>query len=113
MDGQDWEQIKIRGGAHAATGVAAAKGQRVSDEVRHAAKIAAATEPIKIKYFTAESVAAIQNYRRENKLTQKQLDQMLALPPNTMNRLEARHESPSSRVLQMLNRLLKTGLTLG
>lgn len=111
MDGQDWEPLKIRGGANAATGVAA--GPRVSDEVRRAAKLADATEPGKIKYLTAESVAAIQGYRRENKLTQKQLDQLLALPPNTINRLEARNESPSSRVLQSLNRLLKTGLTLG
>lgn len=111
MDGQDWAPVKITSTATSAH--QQSKAPRVSNEARHAAAIADATEPGKIKYLTAEAVATIQGYRRENKLTQKQLDQMLAFPPNTINRLEARHESPSSRVLQSLNRLLKAGLTLG
>ena len=76
-----------------------------------AAKIEAA-EVVRIKMFTPEAVRAIQDYRRDNSLTQKQLDQRCSFPANTVNLLEARRAGPTSGQLQALNRLMKTGLTL-
>jgi hypothetical protein len=76
-----------------------------------AAKIEAA-DYVRIKMFSAESLRAIQEYRRVNSLTQKQLDQRCSFPVNTMNLLESRRAGPTSGQLQALNRLLKTGLTL-
>lgn len=76
------------------------------------AKLAAAEDIKKPKVLSRDAVATIQNYRRQNNLTQKQLDQQLSFPPNTINKLEARFISPTSTQLNTLNRVLKTGLTL-
>lgn len=115
MDGQDWNPVVLHNKNVAASAAArqiVQNGGRVSNEAHRLAKLASATEPPKIKYFSQESVAAVQAYRRENKLTQKQLDQMMSFPPNTMNRLEGKVASPSTGQLNALNRVLKTGLTL-
>ena len=75
-------------------------------------KIASAEVPVRIKVFTPESVRQIQSWRAEQNLTQKQLDQRCAFPPNTLNGLESRKVGPTSSQLQRLNSLMKTGLTL-
>lgn len=84
---------------------------------RHNAGAAAAAKMdaadyIRVKMFTPESVRTIQDYRRENSLTQKQLDQRCSFPANTMNLLESRRAGPTAGQLQALNRLMKTGLSL-
>jgi DNA-binding transcriptional regulator YiaG len=84
---------------------------------RHNAGAAAAAKMeaadfVRVKMFTPESVRAIQEYRRDNSLTQKQLDQRCSFPVNTMNLLESRRAGPTSGQLQALNRLMKTGLSL-
>lgn len=117
MEGQDWDPVVLRNRNAAAVAGAAGKqivqnGGRVSDEARRMAKLANATEVPKIKYLTQEAVATLQAYRRENKLTQKQLDQLMSFPPNTMNRLEGKLSAPSTGQLNALNRVLKAGLTL-
>ena len=76
-----------------------------------AAKMEAA-DYVRVKLFSPESVRAIQEYRRTNSLTQKQLDQRCSFPANTVNLLESRRAGPTSGQLQALNRLLKTGLSL-
>ncbi len=91
---------------------AAAEPHRHNEVGTAHTKIANAETPGKIKVFSPESVRQIQSWRAEQNLTQKQLDQRCAFPPNTMNGLESRKVGPTSAQLQRLNSLLKTGLTL-
>jgi ribosome-binding protein aMBF1 (putative translation factor) len=113
MDGQDWDIVRIQNQANVRAMTQAGGAPRSSNEAAHAAKVAAAETPGRIKTLTPEAVRAIQDYRRANELTQKQLDQKCSFPPNTLQTLEARKTGPTPRQLQVLNQLLKTGLTLG
>jgi len=112
MDGQDWNVVQIRNQAAVRSMTQAGAAPRASNEAAHAAKVAAAETPGRIKTFSTEAVRAIQDYRRAHELTQKQLDQKCSFPPNTMQALEGRKTGPTPRQLQVLNQLLKTGLTL-
>lgn len=69
-------------------------------------------EHVRVKVLTSESVRAIQDYRREHSLTQKQLDQRCSFPANTLSGLESRRVGPTVGQLRDLNRILKTGLTI-
>jgi ribosome-binding protein aMBF1 (putative translation factor) len=69
-------------------------------------------EHVRVKLLTPDSVRILQDYRRENSLTQKQLDQRCSFPANTVNGLESRRVGPTVGQLRDLNRLLKTGLTI-
>jgi ribosome-binding protein aMBF1 (putative translation factor) len=109
MENQDWEPVRIRGTATAAGGTAP---RRVSNEARRLAAVERSELPKKPKYLTPASVQALQNYRRENNLTQKVLNQHLGFAANTINGLEARTLSPTQYHLNTLNSLLKTGLTI-
>ncbi len=109
MEHQDWESTTIHGKA---TTPQRGGGSHRDPEAQRQAKLAAATDIVKPKVFSRESIATIQTYRRTNKLTQKQLDQLLSLPPNTINRFEAGLASPTTAQLNAINRLLKAGLTL-
>jgi ribosome-binding protein aMBF1 (putative translation factor) len=84
--------------------------------IRHNAGAAAAkmedAEIVRVKLLTSDSVRAIQDYRRENTLTQKQLDQRCSFPVNTVSGLESRRAGPTVGQLRDLNRLLKSGLTI-
>lgn len=113
MSHQDWEPVVIKKTGGVAI-VSKGGGSRHSGEGARMAKLEAAETPgaIRNKVFTAESVAAIQAYRRSNNLTQKQLDQQLSFPAGTVGSLEARRGTPAAAILGALNRLLKTGLTL-
>jgi ribosome-binding protein aMBF1 (putative translation factor) len=79
---------------------------------RHLTALAETTDPKKPKLLSREAIAKITEYRRSQNLTQKQLDQQLAFPPNTTNRLEARNLAPTSSQLTALNRVIKGGLRL-
>lgn len=94
-----------------AAAIAAHDAPRHNSAAAHAAKVEAA-EHVRVKLLTPDSVRAIQNYRRENSLTQKQLDQRCSFPVNTTNNLESRRTGPTVGQLRDLNRLLKTGLSL-
>lgn len=116
MDNQDWAPTVItRSRATAAlrsSGREIRERQNTGEAVRMA-KLAEAIDVKKPKVLSRDAIATIQNYRRQNNnLTQKQLDQQLSFPPNTMNKLEARLLAPSPSQLNTLNRVLKTGLTL-
>jgi hypothetical protein len=106
-DGQDWDTVYVMGGgARRAGAPAPAKRPAVSAGVIAAAKLAAAEEPAKPKYFNMASTQAIQAYRRDNNLTQRLMDARCGLPAGTMNKLEGRQKTPTARELQMLNNLL-------
>jgi hypothetical protein len=106
-DGQGWDTVYVMGGGARRAGASApAKRPVVSAGVIAAAKLAAAEEPAKPKYFNLESVQAIQKYRRDNNLTQLLMDARCGLPAGTLNKLEGRQKTPAPRELQMLNNLL-------
>lgn len=110
MEHQDWDPLVLRSGRRTTT--TAPPPKRTAAAVA-AAKIDAATDIVKPKTFTRESVLAIQEYRRENNLTQRGLDGRLSFPAGTMNHLEARTVAPTPAQLQNLNNLLKKALTRG
>ncbi len=110
-DGQDWEPVRImRGGAHGGAG--GPPRRHVSDSVVAAAKLDAAAEAAKPKHYTVESVREIQAYRRENGLTQEQMDGRCGFPKGTINKLESRQLTPRPQELQKLNNLLRKRLVL-
>ncbi len=92
--------------------VAAAHTHHRHNPVAAAAAKMEEAEHVRVKLLTPDSVRAIQDYRRENSLTQKQLDQRCSFPANTISGLESRRAGPTVGQLRDLNRLLKTGLTL-
>ena len=95
MDNQDWDSVVLRSGRRTGTGAAQQQPKRTASAIA-AAKIDRADEIIKPKLFTRESVLAIQEYRREQNITQRGLDGRLGFPAGTMNRLEGRATAPSS-----------------
>lgn len=109
MDHQDWTKTTIVN----PKAVAAQKaGSRLSESAIQQAKLADAEGPVRVKVLTPEAVRVIQDYRRENELTQKALDQRLSMPAGTISGLESRKYGPSAGHLRDLNRILKVGLTL-
>lgn len=117
MDCQDWDTIRVgtsvaRGGAGGGRGGSRGGRGGGGAGAAIAAKLDAADVPTRSKMLSAEAIRTIQDYRRTNSLTQKQLDQRCAFSANTINLLEARRDAPTIKQLQILNRVLKTGLTL-
>jgi hypothetical protein len=105
-DGQDWDPVTIRraGGSDRIHHVHNAEGV-------HLRKIEDA-EVVRIKKLSPESVTALVGWRRENGLTQKQLDQRCSFPVNTVNGLEARRDGPTDRQLRSLQSATKLSLSL-
>ncbi len=114
MEHQDWDPLVLRNkkkvGAAPAIGCRTIYVKRTIGAIA-AAKIDAADGVVKPKLFTRESVLAIQEYRREQNLTQRGLDGRMGFPAGTMNKLEARSVAPTPTQLQSLNNLLRTSLT--
>jgi len=67
---------------------------------------------VKAKMFSNESKQTIIQYRISNKLSQGDLDARCSFPRNTIQQLEANKRAPTTKELQTLNHVLKTGLTL-
>jgi ribosome-binding protein aMBF1 (putative translation factor) len=109
MSEQDWDPVTIH---RSGPGASSAAGPKRSAEAIRQAKLADADGPVHVKVLSPDAVRALQEYRKANTLTQKQLDQRCAFPPNTIQALESRKAGPSQKQLQVLNQLLKTGLTL-
>lgn len=112
MQGQDWDPVTINNPRAQKSNLLLNTGPRRNPEAQRQAKLAAATDVEKVKVLTRDSIAAIVAYRRANNLTQRHLDQQMAFPPNTINRIESRNLTPTTTQLNMMNRLLKTGLRL-
>ena len=110
MENQDWDPLVLRSGRHPGAGGEPPKPKRTASAIS-AAKIDKSDDIVKPKYFTRESVLAIQEYRRDQNLTQRGLDGRLSFPAGTMNHLEGRTAAPTSTQLQTLNNLLKKALT--
>lgn len=115
---QDWNPVTIhgkkspKGSSPSLGGGSPSLGPKRNDAAIAMAKLADAEGPVHVKVLTPASVKAIQDFRRANTLTQKDLDHRLSFPSNTINGLESRKYAPSTGQLRSLNQLLKTGLTL-
>jgi hypothetical protein len=107
MEHQDLTPVNIGQGAHAAR----ARPPR-SHVAANLAKIEAGEEVKRAKVFTADAVRAIQDYRRAQAKSQRELDQLCSFPAGTVNGFESRKSGPTQRQLQELSRLLKQDLTL-
>ncbi len=110
MDGQDWNPVTIKRQGGGCVGDKCAVQPRSQGGAR-AAKLEAG-ETVVRKFLSAESVAAVQAYRRTQQLTQKDLDQRLSWPANTTNAIEGRRVAPTPHQLQQLTNLTRTTLKL-
>lgn len=110
MEHQDWSQVVLRSTTRTAAAAATVPTKRTASAIA-AAKIDKTDDIVKPKYFSRESVLAIQEYRRDQNLTQRGLDGRIGFPAGTMNHLEGRTAAPTSTQLQTLNNMLKKALT--
>lgn len=108
MDGQDWTPVLVN-------------KKRPRTEIQHKnenpnvarlRKIENEESYVKSKMLSHESLKKIVAFRIENKLSQTDLDSRCGFPRNTIQLLESNKIAPSTKQLQILNRILKTGLTL-
>lgn len=119
FDGQDWTEVKIRGKPKTTTSNQNIQKQsftpnshRMGNPGSHARKLEEATDVIKTKKLTSESKQHIVSYRMSKKLTQDQLNQECRFPVNTIREIEAGRLTPTISQLNMLNKVMKTGLKL-
>jgi DNA-binding transcriptional regulator YiaG len=108
MDGQDWTPVVVKKSKPKTEIIAKSTNP---DYVLHK-KLEDDTIHVKPKMFSHESKQAIIQYRIANKLSQTDLDARCSFPKNTIQQLEANKRAPTTKELQTLNRVLKTGLTL-
>lgn len=113
MDHQNWEPHVLHKTTAQIRALSGKKEivERKSTEAQRLAKVEN-EEYTKPKMLTSESRQELLQARLALKLTQQQLDQKCSFPPHTINHLEANKRAPSTRELQMLNRVLKCGLKL-
>jgi hypothetical protein len=105
---QDWAPVIIQGGRAATTALpvtqrsagAAAMLRVENDEKPH------------IRYLSTESVAILQEWRRNASKTQRELDVICSFPAGTIGDFEGRRRAPSSKQLSDLSRAVKSVLTL-
>ena len=113
---QDWKSVVLRSstaGAGAKCPVGGcAKKTATAAAMRKAEQAADEGAPLKPKQLNTESLRAIQDYRRENKLTQAEFNMQCGFPANTINQIEARKLVPTSAQVQALNRILKTRMVI-
>lgn len=110
MEHQDWNVVTIRNSKRLAEKKREIQPKR-SSESQHLAKVER-EEYSKPKMLSSESRQELVKRRLEEKLTQQQLDQRCAFPPHTIRDLEANKRAPTTKELQILNRILKVGLKL-
>ena len=108
MEHQDWNPVVLRSNQKTVVNTVAPKR---SAEAQRLAKLDAG-EITKIKMLSPESRQELVQLRLAEKLTQQQLDQRCSFPPHTIRDLEANKRAPSTKELQVLNRVLKCGLKL-
>lgn len=106
---QDWTPVTIHGG-----GSASQQRPAVQRSAGAAALLRAENDqtPPRKRYLSTESVATIQEYRRVNSKTQRDLDQMCSFPSGTINSFEGRRATPTQAQLSELSRTLRLTLTL-
>jgi len=106
MDHQDWTEVSVKKRSHRPKHVV------TTPEVAKLKKLENDDIHVKPKMFSQESRNAIVQARIANNLSQSDLDAHCSFPKNTIQQLEANKRAPTSKELQTLNRILKTGLTL-
>ena len=116
MEHQNWEPQVLRKSAAQVKANAIRSGkteavERKTTEGSHFAKVER-EEFLQPKRLAPESKQELVQRRLAEKLTQQQLDQRCSFPPHTVNQLEANKRAPTSKELQVLNRVLKCGLKL-
>lgn len=105
---QDWTPVVLnKKRAHTEI-----KAKNVNPEAARLHKIETEETFVKPKMLSQESLKKIVAFRIENKLSQSELDGRCGFPRNTIQLLESNKISPNVKQLQILNRVLKTGLTL-
>lgn len=115
---QDWEIVTVKrkassSSASSSRGRAGAQGRTTyTAEASSSRKLANTTEAGRHKILTAESRNFIVARRSADGITQVQLNQRCAFPPNTIRDVEAGKVCPSIGQLNTLNRILKCGLKL-
>ena len=107
MDGQDWTPVVVNKKKHTEI-----KAKNNNPEASRLRKIENDETFVKPKMLSQESHRAIVLFRIENKLSQSELDVRCGFPRNTIQLLESNKIAPNTKQLQILNRILKTGLTL-
>jgi DNA-binding transcriptional regulator YiaG len=116
MDHQDWNPTILRNGKVMAARKAAeqAAKPKMSAEAIRLAKLANDEDgvPKRAKTLSAESRQAMMRLRAEQKWSQRDLDMRCSFPANTVRDLESGKISPSTTQLNIINRVLKTGLKL-
>ncbi len=105
---QDWVPVIIQGSR------AASQQRPITQRTAGAAALIRAEndEKPRERFLSIESIAALQEYRRTNSKTQRELDQMCSFPAGTIGSFEGRRIAPSSRQLSELSRTLRLTLTL-
>lgn len=108
---QDWNPIVLRG----ATGKSATKvhsGPKPNPEAVRLAKLDGTDDVVvvKPKELDPECKAAMIRARVDKKLTQKELNTKLSLPPGMINDIEAGRKSPNPKQMTDIGREL--GITL-
>jgi DNA-binding transcriptional regulator YiaG len=108
MDNQDWTPVVVN--------KVKAKSQIVAKHTNPEYTLLKKLENeeihVKAKMFSHESKQTIIQYRISNTLSQADLDARCNFPKDTIQQLEANKRAPTTKELQTLNRVLKTGLTL-
>jgi DNA-binding transcriptional regulator YiaG len=110
MDHQDWNPVILRSSARLQEKKKEIQPKR-SGEAQRLAKVEN-EEYVKPKMLSHESRQELVQRRLAEKLTQQQLDQRCSFPPHTVKELEANRRPPTTKELQVLNRVLKCGLKL-
>ena len=108
MDHQDWTPVVV----NKRRGHTSIVAKNTNPDVVKLKKLENDEIHMKPKMFSSESRKKIIDYRIEHKLSQSQLDALCSFPKNTIQQLEANKRAPSTKELNTLNRVLKTGLTL-
>jgi ribosome-binding protein aMBF1 (putative translation factor) len=115
MDHQDWTPTILRNGKvmQARKAAEQAAKPKLSAEAIRLAKLDNLEDGIKrSKVLSAESRQAMMRLRAEQKWTQRDLDMRCSFPANTIRELESGRIAPSPTQLNIVNRVLKTGLKL-
>lgn len=110
MEHQDWNSLTIRS-KRAADEAKAKTTKHMDPDAAHARKVAD-TEYAKPKKLAPESRAELVKKRVELGKNQQEFNQLCNFPPNTIRDIEAGRLTPSTGQLNVLNRVLKTGLKL-
>lgn len=108
MDGQDWTPVVVNK-KRSTTQIQARSTNPDAAKLR---KLENDDTFVKAKMFSQESLKTIISYRIEHKLSQSDFDGLCGFPRNTIQQFEAKKLSPSTKQLQILNKILKTGLSL-